>query len=74
MALLNVSESEEVLSKANDFQALGLKSKDSLHLACSAVTECDFFFTTDDDILKKKEQITGVKVLSPVGYIIEYFK
>ena len=63
--------SEEIRSRALEIRKLGVKEKDSLHLACAEYAGCDWFLTTDDGILKKAKGKVGVRVGSPVEYIME---
>ena len=67
--LLNIIENEEILSKAEEYQKNGLKSLDSLHVACAVYAKCDVFITTDKGILKKK--IDDIKVLNPIDFMRE---
>lgn len=59
----------EVLSLGKQYQDLGLKTNDALHLACSVLLKCDYFITTDKKILNKK--IDAVRVISPLEFIKE---
>ena len=64
MACDNILENEEILSKAEEYQTQGLKTLDSLHVACAVYAKCDAFITTDKGILKKK--IDNIKILNPI--------
>jgi predicted nucleic acid-binding protein len=66
-----VYESPTVLSAAHTFQADGIKKKDALHLACAVEGHCDYFLTTDDKLLKKRQTITPIQVMSPVDFVTE---
>jgi len=48
-------------------EKVGLKPKDSLHIACSILTECDYFITCDKRILKK--DIKEVKTINPIDFV-----
>ena len=52
-ASVNVELDEGIRARAREFDAVGIKSMDSLHLACAEAADCDWFFTTDNGILKK---------------------
>jgi len=69
LAIVDVVENANILSKASKFAKQGLKGKDSLHLACAIETGCEYFLTTDDIILKKMVKDTEIKVLNPVDFI-----
>jgi len=56
---------------AEEFYEMGLKSKDSLHLACAISLKCDYFLTTDDELIKKAMGIDVIKITDPISYIRE---
>jgi len=62
--------SSQTSSIADELMILGIKSKDAVHLACAIETRCDYFLTTDDGILKKKDQINSIIVINPIDFII----
>jgi len=56
------------LTTANNIKKTGLKTKDSLHIACAIFAECDYFISTDDRLLKyKSDKIT---VINPINFIL----
>jgi predicted nucleic acid-binding protein len=53
---------------------LGLKTRDSAHIACAINGGAGYFITVDDDILKRKDKIESkynIKVCNPVEFIKE---
>lgn len=75
IAIENVPENKEILNIANEIAELGVKSKDTLHLACAINSKCMYFLTTDDILLKKTKNIEKIKVVNPLEFIsqeIEY--
>ena len=44
---------------------------DSLHIACAIVSKCDYFLTTDDQILKLSLVVSVINVNDPIGFIKE---
>jgi len=65
-------DQEEVVGKSAEIiMTQGIKNKDAIHLACAIESECDFFITTDDVILKR---YTGksIKVCSPIEFVTVY--
>ena len=48
---------------------LGIKEKDSLHIACAITNKCDYFITTDKKLLNKP--IEKVKIINPINFIVE---
>jgi len=67
MAVVDCNLSDDVLSKSKDLIKLGLREKDSYHVACAIFSKADYFITTDAKILNKN--IQGVRVISPVDFI-----
>ena len=66
-----VHSNDIVINKAKEFVKLGLKPKDSLHIASSIIGKCDYFLTTDKGILKKAKSISEISILNPVDFISE---
>jgi predicted nucleic acid-binding protein len=64
-----ILESPGLLLKAKEIQSLGLKPKDSLHVACAVDAYCDYFITTDRGILKKINTFEKVRIISPINFI-----
>jgi predicted nucleic acid-binding protein len=69
LASVDVTETEAILAQATAFKEAGLKNIDALHLACAIEMGCQYFFTTDDGILKKRDGVEPVAILNPVDYI-----
>ncbi len=67
----DINENEHIIRNAKRFCQLGIKSKDSLHIACAVFAKCDYFLTTDDKILAKSVLITETKITDPIGFIKE---
>ena len=64
-----VEVSDEIIESAKKIAATGIKEKDSLHLACAIFSQCDYFITTDDRLLKF--QSDKIKIVDPIQYIKE---
>jgi predicted nucleic acid-binding protein len=58
---------EAVLQKAPELQSLEIRAKDALHIAAAINSGCDFFITTDDEILKYKT--TKLRIIDPVQFV-----
>jgi len=67
IAKIDIIESENVVAMAKDIMRKGIKSKDSLHLACAIEAECDYFVTTDCKVLNKS--INGIIIINPIDFI-----
>jgi predicted nucleic acid-binding protein len=48
-----------------------VKPKDALHLSCAIAAECEYFVTTDDEILKRGKNVEGIAVLDPTSLVRE---
>ena len=70
MAAIEVKSSERIFTHAQSLQELGIKNKDSLHVACAIAGGADRFFTTDDRLLNKKAFIPELKIENPVDFTI----
>ena len=68
-----VELNDQVEERAREFNAIGVKPLDALHLASSEAAQADYFCTCDDRFLKKAKTIKGLqtKVVSPVEVIGE---
>lgn len=47
--------------------ATGIKSADATHLACAIYANCNYFVTTDDRILKYRDN--KIKIINPIDMI-----
>lgn len=72
-ARIDITESPELLQRANQFSQLGLKKMDALHLACAVTAKADAFLTTDKSILKKAAVVQSVRIQDPIDFIRELF-
>lgn len=70
-ALVDINETREIIEKAERFHQIGIKSKDSIHLACAISQRCEYFLTTDDELIKKALGIKEIKVTDPISFIKE---
>jgi predicted nucleic acid-binding protein len=49
----------------------GLQPLDALHVACALELDCEIFFTVDKGILKKASLFSGIRIISPVDFVME---
>lgn len=68
-----VEINEELISRGEQIETMGIKPKDALHLASAEKANCDFFLTTDKGILKKVRELGGMRILNPVQFISEEY-
>jgi len=64
------SETNVILEQAHILRNLGLGVKDALHIACVIAAKADFFITTDDGIIRKRDIIKDVKVVNPMEFVL----
>jgi len=69
-AKIKVIESEILLKNAYKIANNGIKSADSLHIACAIEASADYFITTDSRILKYKAD--NIKIVSPVQFVLTW--
>lgn len=70
-ASVDIDETKEIIKKAEMFHQKGIKSKDSIHLACAISMRCEYFLTTDDELIKKASSIKEIKITDPISFIKE---
>jgi predicted nucleic acid-binding protein len=63
-----VDNSEEIENMVEEIEKKGIKSKDAAHLACAIYAKCDFFITTDDRVLKYKDE--RIRIINPIDFIM----
>jgi len=71
MSICFIEENPEVLSEMRDGIAKGLRPLDALHVACACEMDCDTFLTVDRGILKKAGLFSGIRIISPVDFVME---
>ncbi|MBR3087010.1 MAG: PIN domain protein [Kiritimatiellae bacterium] len=69
-AIVDIAAEWDVVLRGKEFQSLGLKPKDALHLASALKAECDWFITTDTGILKKVGNIERMRVGNPIDFVM----
>ena len=64
--------SNEVLRRAEQYAASGVKRLDAIHLTSAVEAEADFFCTTDDQLLRRGREVnTGrTSVVSPLELVV----
>ncbi len=68
---VDVKENSEIIEKAKNLINKGLRKLDALHIACAIFSQCGYFLTTDDKVLKKNNLIAELKVADPFLFIKE---
>jgi predicted nucleic acid-binding protein len=65
---LTEENADKAVALAREIMRLGIKQKDALHLACAILTECDYFITTDDAVIRKYNR-SDLLVVNPVDFV-----
>jgi predicted nucleic acid-binding protein len=65
----DIIENPTILETAKELSSLGIKCKDALHIACAIYAGCDYFLTTDDEVLKKLKNYNEIAVVNPFTFI-----
>ena len=60
-----------ILKKAENIEKYGIHQRDALHIACALSCECEFFITTDYNLLKKGKGFKKLKIINPIDFIRE---
>jgi predicted nucleic acid-binding protein len=70
-ALQTMVENNQIIERATQFEQMGLKSKDALHIACAVEAKAEYFITTDKTILKKLGKNLQISIINPVNFLME---
>ena len=71
-AVIDVSETPDIIDRAKQLRTLNVKSKDALHVSCAAEAGCNYFLSTDDILLKKLESTRLIPSLNPVAFVTQW--
>jgi predicted nucleic acid-binding protein len=61
------NETNSVKSRAANLKALGIRTKDALHISCAIESKADYLITTDDRLLNKN--VAGIKIINPIDFL-----
>ena len=65
---VDVDRLNETATIARKIMNTGIKDTDAAHIACAIQAGCDYFLTTDDRVLKYRDE--QIKVMNLVDFII----
>ena len=71
-AIEDVEENSVVIETALRLNEKGFHKIDSLHIACAIISNCKYFLTTDDQILKHTRLLNDIEINDPIGFIKEF--
>lgn len=74
IATVIIQSTAEVIEKAKNLVQIGLKPKDALHLSSAIIAKADYFITTDKGIMRKANEVNGIKVINPIDFVKELEK
>jgi predicted nucleic acid-binding protein len=57
-----------VEERAESIMKRKIKHKDAIHVSCAIESNCDYFITTDDEVLKKYRD-SDITIIDPVNFI-----
>jgi predicted nucleic acid-binding protein len=65
-----VKFSEQIITRAQKLESMGLKAMDARHLAAAEAAKADYLLTTDEKFIRKcqNRNITAVKVIDPLDF------
>jgi predicted nucleic acid-binding protein len=69
IAKIHCTENDEIIEYAEKLQKINIRTKDSLHIACSVYTNSDYFITTDKQLFKLR--LREIKIINPLNFINE---
>ncbi|MES0491954.1 MAG: hypothetical protein ABUK01_18305 [Leptospirales bacterium] len=61
----------ELIRRMREFEKLGIKSTDALHISSAVQANSSYFITVDKGILNKKNLIRDIKICNPIEFIEE---
>jgi predicted nucleic acid-binding protein len=67
IAKIKCKSSENILKTSKKIIQKGIRTKDSLHIACALESKCEYFITTDIGILNKN--IDGIQMINPIDFV-----
>jgi hypothetical protein len=70
-AVVQVEESPAILREAHAIADRGLRQGDALHVSCAMAAGCEYFLTTDDLVVKRMRDFSGIIVMDPAQFVIE---
>ena len=70
IAKIKCKSSNDILLLGNKIKEKGIRTKDSLHIACAIISKCEYFITTDTGLLNKNIEL--IKLINPIDFIRKY--
>ena len=67
IAKLKCKSSESILEIGNKIKKSGIRPNDALHIACALESQCEYFITTDNDLINKN--IENIQIINPIDFL-----
>ena len=64
---IDIDQVNSIILTAAEIMQSGIKEIDASHIACAIKAECDYFLTTDDRVLKYRNN--KIKIINPVDFL-----
>jgi len=73
LCTIKIGPLETIRKKAIKYkEAANLSTNDAIHLACAMNASADYFFTCDDELIKRSAKLNlSICVINPVDYYRE---
>lgn len=66
-----IQADDKIIIFSNQLMEDGIQKFDALHIACAINSGCEYLLTTDDKILNKNQNIEGITITDPFGFLKE---
>ena len=62
-----------IIANAREFETIGIRPRDAIHLACALKGEAEYFLTCDNKLIKKASELgINLKILNPLKFIEDW--
>ncbi|MBE7443868.1 MAG: PIN domain-containing protein [Planctomycetia bacterium] len=62
-----------IIAKAREFETIGIRPRDAIHLACALKGEAEYFLTCDKKLIKKSSELgINFKIMNPLKFIEDW--
>ncbi len=62
-----------IVAKAGEFETIGIRPRDAIHLACALKGEAEYFLTCDNKLIKKTSKLgINLKIMNPLSFIEDW--
>jgi predicted nucleic acid-binding protein len=62
-----------IIAKAREFETIGIRPREAIHLACALKGEAEYFLTCDNKLIKKSSELgINLKIMNPLKFIEDW--